>query len=250
MLLNTQTVEIQNKLARYCRTGDEITIPGSSAIRLNHYRRLVFNVVKDALETTYPICHKYIDNTIWESLCHDFFTHHKCSDPQVWRMPEEFYEYCKSNALAAKHDLPFLNDLLYFEWLEAEMYMMEDEVYPDYTASNNWLKHRIALNPEHRIIQLEFPVHSFPPNKAALHKGQYFILLFREKETGRIQFFELSVLYVFLLENIEAAEKTLEEIFSDVLHIFGINDLALLQKQSFNLLNDLYEKGFVLGILN
>lgn len=249
MFLKTETYNQQSKLAQYCRDGKEVDFLGVNKERLPNYRRLVFNVVKDALETTYPICFKYIEENIWDEIVYNFFSIHKCSDPQVWRMTEEFYQFCKSENYIEKYSLPFLNDLLYFEWMEVELYMMEDIDYPRYKYSQNWLKEKIAINPEHKIIKLDYPVHMEKPFDAANKKGDFFLLLYREKESGRVQFANLSVLFTFLLENIIMEEKTLEEIFSDILYIFGINDLEMLQTEAFKFLKDLYSRGFVLGVM-
>lgn len=249
MLLNNETYLYQSTLAQYCRDGKEITISGMNSDRLPHYRRLVFNVIKDALETTYPISFKYIEMIIWEEMVYNFFSIHRCSDPQVWRMPEEFYQFCKSNNYAGKYALPFLNDLLWFEWLEVELYMMEDVEYPRYKPSENWIKEKVAINPEYRLIKLQYPVHLEKPYDSIEKKGDYFLLLYREKETGRVQFINLSVLFAFLIENIASSEKTTEQILNDILYIFGINDLALLQNETFRFLEDLQSRGFVLGVL-
>jgi hypothetical protein len=248
MLLKTETYNQQSKLTQYCRDGNEVAILGTKPERLPNYRRLVFNVVKDALETTYPISYKYIETEIWDEMVYNFFSLHKCQDPQVWRMPEEFYLFCKSEKYSEIYQLPFLNDLLNFEWLEVEIYMMEDIPYPDFIDSENWLNKNIAVNPEHRIIKLEYPVHLEKPFEAANKKGDYFLLLYRQKETGRVQFTNLSVLFTFLLENIIPGEKTLEQIFIDIIYIFGINDLALLQAETFKFLKDLKTRGFILGV--
>ncbi|MBT3384701.1 MAG: hypothetical protein HN778_06765 [Prolixibacteraceae bacterium] len=248
MLLKTETYKQQSSIAQYCRDGKEVAILNAKPERLPHYRRLVFNVVKDALETTYPISHKYIDSEVWKEIVFNFFSEHKCKDPQVWRMPFEFYEFCKTKNYDEKYDLPFLNNLLYFEWVEVELYMMEDISLPQFLYSDNWLQKRIAVNPEHKIIKLEYPVHMEKPFDTVNKKGDYFLLLYREKETGRIQFTNLSILFTFLLENIVSAEKTLEEIFNDILYIFGINHLEMLQNESFKFLNDLKTRGFVLGV--
>jgi hypothetical protein len=249
MLLKTETYNQQSNLAQYCRDGKEVAILGAKPERLSHYRRLVFNVVKDALETTYPISFKYIDKNIWEEMVFNFFSQHKCQDPQVWRMPEEFYEFCKNENYAKKYSLPFLYNLLYFEWLEVELYMMEDIPYPQFKNSPNWLPEKMAINPEHKIVKLEYPVHLEKPFNTLKKKGDYFLLLYREKETGRIQFANLSVLFTFLIENIVLGEKSLEEIFSDILYLFGINDLEMLQVEAFKFLKDLKTRGFVLGVL-
>jgi len=250
MLLKTETYQQQSKLANYCRNGKPVELIDVKVERLPHYRRLVFNVVKDALETTYPIAFKYINREIWNKLVFNFFSRHKCQDPQVWRMPKEFFEFCKNENYAVLFNLPYLNDLLYFEWLEAEMYMMEDVKYPSFSESHNWIKEKIAVNPEHKIIKLDYPVHLEKPESTVNQKGNYFLLIYREKESGRVQFVNLSVLYTFLLENIVLAEKTLEEIFNYILLLFGINDLKMLQQESFKFLEDLKNRGFILGVLN
>lgn len=183
-------------------------------------------------------------------MVYNFFSFHKCQNPQVWRMPEEFSQFCKTENYANKYNLPFLDDLLYFEWLEVELYMMEDIQYPHFTNSKLVLNKKIAINPEHKIIKLEYPVHLEKPVDAANKKGDYFLLIYREKKSGRVQFINLSVLFAFLLENIVLKEKTLEEIFTDILYIFGINDLELLQSEAFKFLEDLKIRGFVLGALD
>lgn len=249
MLLKTETYNQQSKLAQYCRTGVSNELLDAKQERLPHYRRLVFNVIKDALETTFPIAFKFIQYEVWQEIVYNFFCLHNCQHTQVWRMPKEFYQFCKNENYATKYDLPYLNDLLNFEWLEAEMYMMEDLEYPDFSENRNWLKEKIAVNPEHKIVKLEYPVHFQIPEEAVKNKANYFLLLYREKETGKVQFVNLSILFAFLIENIVLQEKTVEEIFNDILHIFGINDLSLLQKEASKFLEDLLQRGFVLGIL-
>lgn len=250
MLLKQETYKQQSLLTQYCQTGLSSEQMKLRYERLPNYRRLVFNVVKDALETTYPIAYKYLDREIWDTLVYNFFATHKCQHPQVWRMPKEFFEFCKTENYSTKYNIPYLNDLLYFEWLETEMYVMEDFVYPEYKKSTHWLKEKIAVNPEHKIIKLEYPVHLEKPENTTDKKGSYFLLLFREKESGRIQFVNLSVLFTFLLENIVLQQKTLEEIINDILLIFGINDLGMLQKEADKFLKDLLHRGFVLGVAN
>ncbi len=249
MLLKTETHKHQTSIAQYCRDGKEVEIEGTKNGRLPHYRRLVYNVVKDSLATTFPIANKFIDNEVWDQMVFNFFSEHKCKDPQVWRMPFEFSEFCESENYSEKYKLPVLNNLLNFEWLEVEIYMMEDIPYPNFTESENWMKERIAVNPEHKIIKLEYPVHIEKPYNAIKKKGDYFLLLYREKESGRVQFINLSVLFTFLIENIVLGEKTLEEIFNDILYVFGINDLELLRTEAFKFLKDLKERGFILGVL-
>jgi hypothetical protein len=247
MLLKAETYKQQSQLAQFCRTGisnEELEVKHE---RLPHYRRLVFNVVKDALETSYPIAYKYLEKAIWDEMVYNFFCLHNCQHTQVWRMPKEFYEFCRNENYASAYNIPFLNDLLFFEWVEAEMYVMPDVEYPNFEKTTQLLSRIIVVNPEHQILQLEYPIHMLKPGEAVKQKGKYFLLLFREKESGKIQFISLSVLFTFLIENLVREEKKLEDILNDILLLFGINDLKLLQEQTFKFINELQKQGFVLG---
>ena len=113
MLLKTETYNQQSNFAQYCRDGKEVALNGIIAERLPHYRRLIFNIVKDAMETTFPIAFKYIESEIWYEMIYNFFSRHKCSDPHVWRMPKEFVDFCKTENYLTKYNLPYLNNLLY-----------------------------------------------------------------------------------------------------------------------------------------
>lgn len=249
MLLKPETYKLQSQFAMYCRSGKVVHLKGARPERLRHYRRLVFNVIKDALQTAYPIAYKYIPKESWDSMVENYFSSHHCSDPQVWRMPREFYQFSLDENYAEKYELPFLNELLYFEWLEVELYMMEDLQYPDLKSMDFDLHSLIAVNPEYRIIKLSYPVHLERPYDSIEKKRDYFLLLFREKKSGRIQFTDLSVLYAYLLENLIPGEKALQNVLNDILYVFGINDLKALQSNVFAFLEDLQKRGFVLGAL-
>ena len=55
-MLKKETQLQQNLLADYCRTGTEPEgLIGINKENLHHYRRLVYNIVTDILETAYPI---------------------------------------------------------------------------------------------------------------------------------------------------------------------------------------------------
>ncbi len=94
MNLLNDTYQQQSKLADYCRTGNVPDLKGVNYENLPHYRRLVFNIAADVIETAYPITHSFLEKEVWDKLVHDYFAEHKCQTPQVWRMPLEFYDYC------------------------------------------------------------------------------------------------------------------------------------------------------------
>ncbi len=248
--LNNETYLQQSKLANYCRDGvtpdDLIDINKDN---LYQYRRLCFNIASDIIETAYPITFSYLNKDVWEELVTEYFKEHKCQTTQVWRMPLEFYGYCIEKNIGEKLNIPFLNDLLHFEWLELEVHTMEDIEYPKFTENGDWVNDKIAMNPEHKLIQLMYPVHTTAPSEElTAKKGDYFLLIYREKESGNVQFVDLSMFYTYILENIKNG-VLLKDILVEANSLFQINDIKLLKDRSIEFMNDLKNRNFIVGFL-
>lgn len=249
-MLKTSTIEQQILLANYCRTGIKPEMIGVKEENLHHYRRLVFNIAQDTLETAYPITHSFLKKEQWDDLTYQFFAEHKCNTTQVWRMPLEFYNYCKEKNIKEQLLLPFFDDLLHFEWLELEVHTMDDIPYPSYNELGSWLHDEIAVNPEYKLAAFEYPVHTTAPSDdLESKKGNYYFLIYREKESGNVQFMDLSMLHVFILENIREGMR-LEKILIEANTLFQLNDLELLKNHAMIFMEDLKQRQFILGFKN
>lgn len=249
-LLKAETHTQQSRLADYCRTGNTPDLIDIKEDNLYQYRRLVINIALDTLETAYPITHSFLAPNVWDTLVKDFYANHKCQTTQVWRMPLEFFDYCKEKNIQQQLNISFLNDLLCFEWLELDMHTMPDIAYPQTKEIGSWLADTIALNPEHRVIQLSYPVHTTAPNEGLEEKeGIYFLLAYREKESGNLQFTDLSMLHVFIIENITNGLQ-LSTILEEANTLLQINDINALTQHALTFLEDLKQREFVLGFLS
>lgn len=249
-MLKAETLNQQSLLANYCRTGIKPELIGIKEENLYQYRRLVFNIALDTLETAYPITYSFLSNEQWSELTKRFFAEHKCNTTQVWRMPLEFYDYCKENNVAEQLQISFLNDLLYFEWLELEVHTMDDIAYPSFQENGSWLQDQIVLNPEYKLVAFEYPVHTTAPTDNLEEKrGNYYFLIYREKESGNVQFLDLSMLHVFILENINDG-NCLEKILIEANNLFQLNDIELLKKHAITFMEDLKHRQFILGFKN
>lgn len=247
MHLSADTKGIQSSLARYCRDAQEPVLPGVTPGRLSHYRRLVFNIIQDSLETSYPIAYKYIDDSVWNKMVFEFFKESKCKAAQIWQMPGEFRDFALLRAYDEKHELPFLNDLLSFEWAETVVFNIEDMATPPFNLEGDLLNESIVFNPEHQILPLQYPVHLMKPTEAKDKKGQYFVLVYREHESGKVQFMDLSVWYAFIIEQ-GTLGKTLKELLAIAPEMFGNNiDPAELSSASIKFLEELQKRKFILG---
>lgn len=249
MQLLNETYEQQAKLAQYCRDAKVPDLIGVKYENLPHYRRLVFNIASDILETAYPITFSFLPKETWEKLVFDYFAEHKCQTAQVWRMPLEFYDYCVKKDLSSQLNLPFLNDLLYFEWLELEVHTMEDIAYPEFVSEGDWFNNKIALNPEFKLIKLTYPVHTTAPTELEGKEGTYFLLIYREKESGKVQFIDLSMLYAYILEQIAEGEL-LKDVLAKANTLFQLNNISLLKEHARKFIADLEQRKFVLGFLS
>ncbi|MDX1828345.1 MAG: putative DNA-binding domain-containing protein [Lutibacter sp.] len=205
MQLLPKTFQYQTDLANYCKTGDYISIPGVNEKNIKHYRRLVFNNVYDSITSAYPITKKLFGKKKWKKVVNRFFSSQKIQSSQIWYMPKEFKDYVISHENKLLNKYAFLADLLQFEWLEIEVFMMPDEIIEYLTETNLYY-----INPEIRLIKTTYPIHlKKAKNITEEDKGNYFISLHRNKETGAVEFTNLSIPFVDVLENL--MEKPLTE---------------------------------------
>lgn len=200
----------QQSLANYCRTGEYTPIAGVREQHVQHYRRLVYNVIDDTLRSAYPLTFQLLNATEWNGLVQEFFREHACSSPQVWYMPKEFYEYFTQHQPEWWEKYPFIMELMLFEWLEVEVYMMEDRA-ASLSFTGDLLKQPLALNPEHHLQYFTWPVHL--KNAAQINpsdKGHYFLALHRHPNSGDVLFTSLSPALVCMLEYLQEAPATME----------------------------------------
>jgi len=247
MHLRKETIAIQEQLGEYCRTGEERELPGITPGRIHHYRRLISNVVHDTLRTAFPITVAALEESQWEELVQDFFSEGIPQTPQVWKLPFEFYEYHAGRETGKKMDLPFLDDLLYFEWMEIEIHTMPDRPYPDYVSKGNLFKDILVFNPEYEIIGLDYPIHTHPIKDALQMEGDHFALLYRLPESGHVQFLGLSTLNVYIITRLQEENVPLNEIKNEFARVAGIESGRYLDDALEKYLGDLLERKMILG---
>jgi hypothetical protein len=142
-----------------------------------------------------------------------------------------------------------MDDLLLFEWMEIEVHTMPDREYPEYTERGNLFLDRMAFNPEHEIVQLDFPIHTHPVHEAKDKKGDYFALLFRLPESGNVQFLELSPLNTYIFSRLRESELPLNEIKGEFARLAGIESQRYLDEALERFFQDLMDRKLILGFL-
>lgn len=247
MKLREDTARIQNLLGEYCRTGVETEIPGVTPGRIHTYRRLVYNVVRDTMNSAYPISVAALGEEQWDVLVQDFFSNGIPQTPQIWKLPFEFYQYHASRETGIKIGKPYLEDLLYFEWIEIEVHTMPDRPFPDYVENGNIFTDRLAFNPEYEVIRLDYPVHLYSAEEATALKGDYFALIYRSPDTGFVKFLNLSGLNTYILTRLVEDDVPLNQIKGDIATVSGIESGKYLDDALEKFIRDLMEKKLILG---
>ncbi len=235
MLYTPETVQIEKDLVHWCKTGEAVTIPGTRQKGLDQYRRLIRNNIHNAMEQAFPIAYTVLSETQWDTLVDDFHAHHPAATPQVWKLPLEFYLFVAENNYVDKFSLPFLNDLLHFEWIEIEVHTMEDQVPAPSRQEGDPLSDKIVVYPEYRMIRLKYPVHLYAAEEALHHPGNYFLLTFRTRDFN-VRFVDIPALHAFYFEQI-AGGNTVGEILKEV------------TRSSNNILNIMELKQNILGFI-
>ncbi|MBI3883552.1 MAG: putative DNA-binding domain-containing protein [Sphingobacteriales bacterium] len=246
MQLLETTRQHQSALADYCRTGILTDIPGVNKDNISHYRRLVYNVIDDTLQSSYPLTYDLLTEEEWNDVVHNFFVDHSCQSPQVWYMPKEFIHYL----IEVQHPLlikyPFLQELLSFEWVEVELFMMEDKIVE---SSNDGCIafNKLILNPEYQLLSYTYPVHNKTANTITeADKGNYFAVAYRNKE-GDVIFTDLSPAFVRMLEYLAEEPATIKEIFEQFQQEFNLQLSEQDQQSVVQFFENAYQQQLITG---
>lgn len=211
-LPKNKTFALQTDLGLYCRTG--INQPKTSIQdHTFQYRRLVYNVIKDTLKTAFPLAYKLLDKERWKKSVAYFFENHKCETPQIWKLPSEYCKYYNDNPFPFKKEFPFIKELLQYEWLEIEVFMMDDLPIDKFKIKKTSNNDVLIPNPEIKILPLKYPIHLKKVKQITEEdKGQYFVSIHRDFNTKQVNFNNLSYQFVEMLININEQETSINDL--------------------------------------
>ncbi len=218
MAYTDSTQPYQRMLANYTRTGIEERIPGTKQEGIQRYRTMIYNVVNDSLITAYPLTKGLLTEEEWNDSVQHFFSSHACQSPFLWRMPFEFLEFVKMNELTLQNKYPFLNDLLLYEWVEIEVFMMED-IDVTYTSKGKIENGLLMLNPACVVQYFQYPVYDKQiQGISKKDKGHYFLLTHRNPLTGRVSFLEIAPMFARMFEFLSDEAYTIDQLIDQFLN--------------------------------
>ncbi len=155
--------------------------------QIDVYRELVYYRFLEVFEKAYPRFVKMISSEQLSSLIYDFLAV-GAATPILWQVSGEFQEFVvKNNTLK----MPFLADLLAFEFLEVQMYMRK---YSTQESQDFSLDTGYTLSDEIEIRHFSHPIHhpEFDKNPFSFEAGDFRVLFFYNEKNEEILCEEIS----------------------------------------------------------
>ena len=110
--------EVQKRFISYVTGESEIS--GGEENRLHLYRDLVNYRFREVLQNTFPRFAQKIGKELFQKVVEQFILT-KPSTPYIWQMPDEFRHFVVAGNMS--ENFPFVEDLLWYEWIEVELFM-------------------------------------------------------------------------------------------------------------------------------
>ncbi|WP_419770888.1 MAG: hypothetical protein ACNI3C_03625 [Candidatus Marinarcus sp.] len=171
------------------------------------YKELVHHRFFEVISNANPIFFSHVDTQILKDVITKFIQY-GAKNELIWKLPNEFRAYVKKEKKHFKH-MPYINDLLWFEWIEIELFMQ------DYSAQKiskfNWDKF-FKISKCARIKKLSYQVYLKKFNT----KGKFFVLVYYDVTAQAVIYRELSsFMYEYLVllktQSLKKALKTITE---------------------------------------
>ena len=151
---------------------------------INTYKELIHYRFKEVVLSAFPRFMPYLSEYELNDLV-EAFIKTKPETPFIWQMPNEFRAFLAKNEELVSR-FAFMNELLWFEWIEIEIFMRPFE---KNEVSNFVWDSGLKPSDSTLISTLEYPVYD---DSRITEKGEHFVLLYYNFETHQVHYQELT----------------------------------------------------------
>jgi hypothetical protein len=216
--MNSQ--QLQRKFADYVRKGLAGNFPEVNGKAFALYHSHLKSKLSHLLGVSFVLTREAIGPLRWEQVIKNFLETCTVSGESVMNLSQAFYAHFA--AKIKNSHLPYLKDLLQFEYLLIELFYMENIPYPSFHSIGNRLESPVVINPEHRLIRLDYPVFKHKGASLAALKGFYYLLLYRHPTLFTVELIELSALYFSALSRMAVQPLSLLTAMEEAAHDFDV----------------------------
>jgi hypothetical protein len=211
--------------------------------RMAVYRELFYSNVESFIASAFPVLRSLLPDPQWHDLVQDFFARHHCHTPLFAEISQEFLLYLAQERGSIAGDLPFMQELAHYEWVELALRISDAEAATADTGAAN-----LFLSPLAWPLAYRFPVHRIRPDyqPPAPPESPTYLLVYRD-EADQVHFVELSAASFIVLSYLrEQPHRSADELLQAVAASLGQADAASLRQAGNLLLADLRKRGVVI----
>ncbi len=240
----------QAAFARRIRAPRTAPLPlGASKRRMRAYEELLYTAVEGFLLACYPVTRAVLGARKWTQLVRPFFAEHGCHSPLFRDIPKEFLDFWLKRP-GLWPELPFLFELMHYEWLELDVSIHGGEVNTAQIDPHGDMRTgRLALQPSAVVACYRFPVHAVRPRFKPLPEegAVYCYLLFRD-DADEVRFIRLDPSSAQLLQLIQTHEMSVQQALEQLYADEAPHDMMALRASALEFLSALQVQGVVLGV--
>lgn len=218
--------------------------------RMDVYRSLFLNNVKNFVENAFPVTAQTLDQEVWQPLVEQFFEQHLSTSPYFREIPQEFMAWLLDHPEVQQKLPPWVPELLHYEWLELHVSTL-DAPLPEVASEAIDLYKPLALSPFFVMAAYRWTVHEISPENqpTEMPLAPTLLAVYRTKD-HHVRFMKLAPKAALLLEILqenpglspaEAAQKAYT-LFEDTerKQTFALSEFE-------SLFHDLQERDILLG---
>lgn len=164
---------------------------------LNVYQKLVFMRFDEVIRNSLPLLIDEVSNKELEKIIIRFMKDTP-ETPFVWQVPNDFRKFVKKQKLF--HDRKYLYELMYYDWIEIEIYMKEYKLKKQKKFS--W-KDSYKLEKSARVKKFEFDL----INKDYETKRENYLVIYYDFDSNDVLYREINPLIFYILKYLNKKES-------------------------------------------
>jgi hypothetical protein len=184
--------ELQRKFFERVRNGDVKNFPEVQP-SFYLYHKHMKGKLSNLLINSFPFAQEVLGDDKWDKAIAQFLAEYATSSETPLSLCFAFYQFLLENIAKQKNIANFFKDVVLFEYTLIELFHMENLPHVPFDTNGNHLETPLVLNPEHRLLSLDYPV--FQNVTSLVHKSPCYLLMYRHAITFTVEFIEISALY-------------------------------------------------------
>ncbi len=160
------------------------------------YQKLVFTRYEEVIKNSFPLLIENINQKTLIELINKFMKNTPYS-PFIWKIPKDFKKFVKR--IKAFKNKKYLYELMYYDWIEIELFMKE---YKIYNKGNFSYKNRYKLSKSAKFRAFTYDI----INKNIQEKRDNFLVIYYDFKADDVVYREINQLIFELFKRVDTKQ--------------------------------------------